>query len=205
MSVFVHDGDLPDGLDLGNLVAVDTETMGLVCRRDRVCLVQLSSGNGDAHLVKFNGSSYAAPNLRKVLSGPDVVKIFHFARFDVAAIRHCFGMWAAPCYCTKIASRLVRTYTNHHGLKDLCYELLGVKINKAQQSSDWGREVLTAEQLNYAATDVIYLHSIKKKLDMMLEREEKQDLAESCFKFIPVRAELDLLGWDGVDIFSHQV
>ncbi|ACZ48986.1 MULTISPECIES: ribonuclease D [Anaplasma] len=203
MAVFVHNNDLPDGLDLGNVVAVDTETMGLVCRRDRVCLVQLSSGDGDAHLVKFSGD-YSAPNLRRIVSNPDIMKIFHFARFDVAAIRHCFGMWATPCYCTKIASRLVRTYTNHHGLKDLCYELLGVKINKAQQSSDWGREVLTSEQLSYAAADVIYLHDIKKKLDMMLEREDKQDLAESCFKFIPARAELDLLGWDGVDIFSHQ-
>ncbi|WP_249549057.1 ribonuclease D [Anaplasma phagocytophilum] len=203
MAVFVHRNDLPHDVDLGGMVAVDTETMGLVCRRDRVCLVQLSAGNGDAHLVKFDGD-YSAPNLRKVISDPGVLKIFHFARFDVAAIRHGFGMWAMPCYCTKIASRLVRTYTNHHGLKDLCYELLGVKINKAQQSSDWGREVLTAEQLSYAAADVIYLHAIKKKLDMMLEREEKQELAESCFKFVPVRAELDLLGWDGVDIFSHQ-
>ncbi|ABD43664.1 ribonuclease D [Anaplasma phagocytophilum] len=203
MAVFVHRNDLPHDVDLGDMVAVDTETMGLVCRRDRVCLVQLSAGNGDAHLVKFDGD-YSAPNLRKVISDPGVLKIFHFARFDVAAIRHGFGMWATPCYCTKIASRLVRTYTNHHGLKDLCYELLGVKINKAQQSSDWGREVLTAEQLSYAAADVIYLHAIKKKLDMMLEREEKQELAEACFKFVPVRAELDLLGWDGVDIFSHQ-
>ncbi|KAF2282053.1 hypothetical protein GH714_042877 [Hevea brasiliensis] len=179
MAVFVHSNDLPDGLDLGGIIAVDTETMGLVCRRDRVCLVQLSSGDGDAHLVKFSGD-YSAPNLRRIISNQDIMKIFHFARFDVAAIRHCFGMWAIPCYCTKIAS------------------------SKAQQSSDWGREVLTSEQLSYAAADVIYLHDIKKKLDMMLEREDKQELAESCFKFIPARAELDLLGWDGVDIFSHQ-
>ncbi|ABD44771.1 3'-5' exonuclease family protein [Ehrlichia chaffeensis str. Heartland] len=202
MPVFVHDCDLPNGLKFENTVAVDTETMGLVCRRDKLCVVQLCDSNGETHLVKFLGS-YQAPNLVSVLSDSSITKIFHFARFDIAVIRYYLGVWATPCYCTKIASKLVRTYTDHHGLKELCYELLNVKLNKMQQSSDWGKETLTSEQLNYAASDVIYLHALKNKLDAMLQRENKQELAASCFGFLPTRAQLDLLGWDGVDIFSH--
>ena len=202
MPVFVHDCDLPDGLKFGDTIAVDTETMGLICRRDRLCLVQLSNGDGDVHLVKFSGS-YQAPNLISVLSDSKITKIFHFARFDIAVIRYYLGIWAVPCYCTKIASKLVRTYTDHHGLKELCYELLSVKLNKMQQSSDWGKESLTSDQLNYAASDVVYLHALKNKLDVMLQRENKQELAESCFNFLTTRAQLDLLGWDDVDIFSH--
>ncbi|WDM85508.1 ribonuclease D [Ehrlichia sp. JZT12] len=202
MPVFIHDCDLPDELKFEDAIAVDTETMGLICRRDKLCLVQLSDGGGDVHLVKFSGS-YKAPNLISVLSDSSVTKIFHFARFDIAVIRYYLGIWATPCYCTKIASKLVRTYTDHHGLKELCYELLSVKLNKMQQSSDWGRESLTSDQVNYAASDVVYLHALKSKLDVMLQRENKQELAESCFKFLPTRAQLDLLGWDDVDIFSH--
>ena len=202
MPVFIHNCDLPDGLKFEDAIAVDTETMGLICRRDRLCLVQLSGGDGDVHLVKFSGS-YNAPNLVSVLSDSNITKIFHFARFDIAVIRYYLGIWATPCYCTKIASKLVRTYTDHHGLKELCYELLSVKLNKVQQSSDWGRESLTSDQVNYAASDVVYLHALRSKLDVMLQRENKQELAESCFKFLPTRAQLDLLGWDDVDIFSH--
>ncbi|KJV69514.1 ribonuclease D [Candidatus Neoehrlichia procyonis] len=203
MAVFVHNNDLPENLNLGDVVAIDTETMGLVHRRDRLCLVQLSSGNGDAHLVKFTGYSFDAPNLKRVLSDNNVMKVFHFARFDIAIIYYYLKVWSVPCYCTKIASKLVRTYTDHHGLKDLCYDFLGVKLSKVQQSSDWGHSVLTSEQLSYAASDVLYLHAIKDKLDMMLQRESKQELAEACFRFLPIRAELDLLGWDNFDIFSH--
>ncbi|MGN7618745.1 MAG: ribonuclease D [Ehrlichia sp.] len=202
MPVFIHNCDLPDGLKFNGAVAVDTETMGLVCRRDRLCLVQLSGGDGNAHLVKFSGD-YSAPNLVNVLSDSSITKIFHFARFDIAVMRYYLGVWATPCYCTKIASKLVRTYTDHHGLRELCYDLLGVKLNKVQQSSDWGKESLTSDQLNYAASDVVYLHALKSKLDVMLQRENKQELAESCFKFLPTRAQLDLSGWDDVDIFSH--
>ncbi|AHC39527.1 ribonuclease D [Ehrlichia muris] len=202
MPVFVHDCDLPNGLKFESTIAVDTETMGLVCRRDKLCVVQLCDSDGDVHLVKFS-DNYQAPNLVSILSDSSITKIFHFARFDVAIIRYYLGIWATPCYCTKIASKLVRTYTDHHGLKELCYELLNVKLNKMQQSSDWGRETLTSEQLNYAASDVIYLHALKNKLDAMLQRDNKQELADSCFKFLPTRAQLDLLGWDNVDIFSH--
>ncbi|KJV63393.1 MULTISPECIES: ribonuclease D [Ehrlichia] len=202
MPVFVHDCDLPNGLKFEGTIAVDTETMGLVCRRDKLCVVQLCDSDGDVHLVKFS-DNYQAPNLVSILSDSSITKIFHFARFDVAIIRYYLGIWAVPCYCTKIASKLVRTYTDHHGLKELCYELLNVKLNKMQQSSDWGRETLTSEQLNYAASDVIYLHALKNKLDAMLQRENKQELAASCFQFLPTRAQLDLLGWDNVDIFSH--
>ncbi|AHX04923.1 ribonuclease D [Ehrlichia japonica] len=202
MPVFVHDCDLPNGLKFEGTIAVDTETMGLVCRRDKLCVVQLCDSDGDVHLVKFSGN-YQAPNLASILSDSSITKIFHFARFDIAVIRYYLGIWATPCYCTKIASKLVRTYTDHHGLKELCYELLNVKLNKMQQSSDWGRDTLTSEQLNYAASDVIYLHALKSKLDAMLQRENKQELAASCFQFLPTRAQLDLLGWDNVDIFSH--
>ena len=202
--VFVHDCDLPNGLNFEDAVAIDTETMGLVCRRDRLCLVQLADSSSNVHLVKFSGN-YQAPNLVSVLSDPNIIKIFHFARFDIAVMRYYLGIWANPCYCTKIASKLVRTYTDHHGLKELCYELLGVKLNKMQQSSDWGRESLTSEQLNYAASDVIYLHALKSKLDAMLQRENKQELAAACFKFLQTRAQLDLLGWENVDIFSHSL
>ncbi|GAT75714.1 ribonuclease D [Ehrlichia ruminantium] len=203
MPIFVHDYDLPDGVEFGNTVAVDTETMGLVCRRDRLCLVQISGGNGNVHLVKFPSTEYQASNLKKILSDLSITKIFHFARFDITAIRYYLGIWAIPCYCTKIASKLARTYTDHHGLKELCNELLGIKLNKVQQSSDWGKEILTSEQLNYAASDVIHLHALKSKLDAMLQRENKQELAKSCFDFLPTRVQLDLLGWDNVDIFSH--
>ena len=202
MPVFVHDCDLPNGLKFKDTVAVDTETMGLVCRRDKLCVVQLCDSGGDVHLVKFSGN-YQAPNLASILSDSSITKIFHFARFDIAVIRYYLGIWVTPCYCTKIASKLVRTYTDHHGLKELCYELLNVKLNKMQQSSDWGRDTLTSEQLNYAASDVIYLHALKSKLDAMLQRENKQELAASCFQFLLTRVQLDLLGWDNVDIFSH--
>ncbi|QXK91663.1 ribonuclease D [Neoehrlichia mikurensis] len=202
MAVFVHNNDLPENLNFGDVIAVDTEAMGLVHRRDRLCLVQLSTGNGDAHLVKFVDGCFDAPNLKRILSDSNILKIFHFARFDIAIIYYYLKIWAVPCYCTKIASKLTRTYTDHHGLKDLCYDFLGIKLSKVQQSSDWGHEVLTSDQLSYAASDVLYLHAIKNKLDIMLRRECKQEIADACFAFLPTRAELDLLGW-GDDIFSH--
>lgn len=203
MTYHLHLNDLPDGLDLGPAVAVDSETMGLVVPRDRLCLVQLSSGNGEAHLVQLRDRSYQAPNLKRLLTDPKVLKIFHFARFDIAALGHWLGAWANPIYCTKIASKLTRTFTDKHGLKDLCRELLGVEISKQQQSSDWGAPDLSDEQLRYAASDVLYLHRLKAIFDEKLEREGRSQLAEACFSYLPTRARLDLAGWGEVDIFAH--
>ena len=203
MAIFLHHGDLPDDVDLGLSIAVDSETMGLLPNRDRLCLVQLSSGDGDAHLVKFNGKNYNAPNLVRQLGDPDRLKIFHFGRFDIAVMEHYLNVTCAPVYCTKIASRLVRTFTDRHGLKNLCQEILGIDISKQQQSSDWGAEELTDAQMEYAASDVLYLHQLKERLDEMLKREGRTELAEECFKFLPTRARLDLAGWSETDIFSH--
>lgn len=203
MTNHLHYGDLPDGLDLGPVVAVDSETMGLNPLRDRLCVVQLSTGDGHAHLVKFDGKDYSAPNLRALLEDESVLKIFHFARFDMAAFMMYLGVQTSPVYCTKIASKLVRTYTDRHGLKDLCRELLGVEMSKKEQSSDWGNGELTKSQIDYAASDVLYLHKLKTALDTMLIREGRDDLAEACFDFLPVRATLDLTGWPDTDIFAH--
>lgn len=204
MTVYFHEEDLPgDALGPGP-VAVDTETMGLVTPRDRLCLLQISTGNGDEHLVRFApGSDYAAPNLRAVLADPGRLKIYHFARFDLAAINAYLGVVAAPVYCTKIASRLIRTYTDRHGLKDLVRDLLGIEISKQQQSSDWGAPVLSDAQQDYAASDVRYLHRLKEKLDERLLREKRVALAQACFEFLPTRADLDLAGWADIDIFAH--
>ncbi|MDZ5646535.1 ribonuclease D [Nitrospirillum sp. BR 11828] len=203
MPIDLYDGDLPDGLDLGPVVAIDTETMGLNPHRDRLCLIQLSSGDGRSHLVQLRQGQYDAPNLKRLLTNPDQLKLFHFARFDIAVLNQYLGVLTAPVYCTKIASKLVRTYTDRHGLKDLCRDLLGVELSKQQQSSDWGAEELTAEQLKYAASDVLYLHEIKAKFDAVLAREGRTELAEACFRFLPHRALLDLAGWDEPDIFAH--
>ncbi|MDA0338998.1 MAG: ribonuclease H-like domain-containing protein [Proteobacteria bacterium] len=202
MSITLHQSDLPDGLDWGASVAVDTETMGLKPARDRLCLVQLSSGDGNAHLVQMKPGD-AAPNLVAVMTDPSVIKIFHFARFDMAILQATFGIDVSPIYCTKIASRLTRTYTDRHGLKDLCRELAGVDLSKQQQSSDWGADELSEAQLKYAASDVLYLHTLKEKLDAMLARTERADLAQSCFDFLPTRINLDLAGWPEDDIFTH--
>jgi ribonuclease D len=203
MSVKVYKGDLPAGLELGPIVAIDTETMGLKPSRDKLCLVQLSSGDGNAHLVQIDRETFHAPNLKALLEDPAVTKIFHYARFDVAVLKHHLGAQVAPLYCTKIASRLVRTYTDRHGLKDLVRELLGIELSKQQQSSDWGQAMLSDAQKQYAAMDVLYLHEIKTRLDMMLAREGRTDLANACFRFLPVRAELDLAGWMDEDVFAH--
>ena len=203
MKIRLHKGDLPDGLDLGSQVAVDTETLGLNTVRDRLCLVQLSSGDGSAHLVQLARDQYAAPNLRRLLSDRHVLKLYHFARFDLAAVRRYLGVVAAPVYCTRTASKLARTYTDKHGLKDLVKELLDVDLSKQQQSSDWGSETLTEQQLAYAADDVAYLHRLKGALDAMLIREGRMELAQACFDFLPARAELDLAGWGDGDIFAH--
>ena len=203
MKIKLHKGDLPAGLDLGPLVAVDSETLGLNPMRDRLCLVQLSSGDGVCHAVQFAPGEYAAPNLKAMLTDPKVLKLFHFARFDVAMFRRYLGVVTAPIYCTKIASKLVRTYTDKHGLKDLVKELLGTDLSKEQQSSDWGAPVLTEKQLAYAANDVAYLHRLKEVLDTMLAREHRTALAQACFNFLPARAQLDLAGWEDVDIFAH--
>lgn len=203
MTIELHKGDLPDGLNFENSVAIDTETLGLNPLRDRLCLVQLSSGDGSAHLVQLEKGNYDAPNLKKLLANRDVLKIFHFARFDIAVLRHYLGVMTRPVYCTKIASKLTRTYAPRHGLKDLCLELGGVEISKQQQSSDWGADELSPEQMKYAASDVLYLHMLKEKLDKRLERENRQELAEACFRFLPTRALLDLQGWPETDIFSH--
>ena len=207
MNIRLHQGDLPDGLDLGASVAIDTETMGLNPHRDRLCLVQLSAGDGNCHLVRIpptpKGTAVAAPNLKRLLSDAHVIKLFHFARFDIASLKHALGVMAQPIYCTKTASRLVRTFTDRHGLKDLCKDLLGIELKKEQQTSDWGAPELTQEQLRYAATDVVHLHALKSKLDEMLAREGRTSLAQACFDFLPARAELDLAGWAEVDIFAH--
>jgi ribonuclease D len=204
MTHTLHQGDLPNGLDLGPLVAIDSETMGLTVPRDRLCLVQLSAGDGHAHLVQLAPGDYRAPNLRRLLGDPKVTKLFHFARFDLAAFGHWLGVWAGPVWCTKVASKLVRTFTDRHGLKDLCRELLGVEIAKQQQSSDWGNPVLTPEQLAYAASDVLHLHRLKAVLEEMLRREGRLELADACFRFLPTRAQLDLLGgWESVDVLAH--
>jgi len=201
--IHLHRGDLPADIAWGGSVAIDSETMGLRVTRDRLCLVQLSAGDGVCHLVQFAEGSYAAPNLVALLQDPEVIKIFHFARFDLAAIKQHLGAACAPVYCTRTASRLVRTYTDRHGLKDLCKEILGIDLSKQQQSSDWGREDLSKEQLKYAAADVLYLHKLRDRLDEMLVREKRADLAQACFDFLPTRADLDLAGWEDVDIFSH--
>jgi ribonuclease D len=204
MAVHFHENDIPAGVFCEGAVAVDTETMGLATPRDRLCLVQLADGQGDEHLVRFApGSAYDAPNLKALLGDRDRVKIYHFARFDLAAIAHYMGVMAAPAYCTKTASRLVRTYTDRHGLKELCKELLGEEISKQQQSSDWGAAELSDAQKDYAASDVRFLHRLRDALDAMLERERRDDLARACFDFLPWRAELDLAGWAEQDIFAH--
>jgi ribonuclease D len=199
----LHKGDLPDGLNLGPLVAIDCETMGLNFNRDRLCLVQLSNGNGVAHMVQIEVEQNSAPNLCKLLSNEEILKIFHFGRFDIAALLNAFGVLTRPVYCTKIASKLVRTYTDRHGLKNLLQELLDTDISKQQQSSYWGADALTDAQLEYAASDVLYLHKLKDELDLRLQREGRLDLAKSCFDFLPTRAKLDLSGWPETDIFSH--
>lgn len=203
MTNFLHLSDLPDGLDFGPIVAIDTETMGLNPHRDRLCLVQLSSGNGDTHLVQIVRGQTNAPNLERLLTNPDVLKLFHFGRFDIAALKAAFGVLTAPVYCTKIASKLIRTFTDRHGLKYLVQDLLGIDISKQQQMSDWGAETLTEAQLSYAASDVLYLHQLKRELDVRLAREGRTQLAQACFDFLPVRATLDLTGWPEVDIFAH--
>ncbi|MBI1404645.1 MAG: ribonuclease D [Caulobacter sp.] len=204
MANHLHKGDLPDGLFAdATSVAIDSETMGLLYRRDRLCLVQISAGDGDAHMVQLDRSSYDAPNLKALLTDPKITKIFHFGRFDIAMFELHLGVVTTPVWCTKIASKLARTYTDRHGLKDVVKETVGVDLSKAQQSSDWGAETLTPEQLAYAASDVLYLHGAKAKLEMMLEREGRTALAQACFDFLPVRASLDLAGWDEVDIFAH--
>ena len=203
MKIRLHKGDLPEGLDLGTKVAVDTETLGLNPIRDRLCLVQLSSGDGSAHLVQFRRDEYAAPNLKRLLSDPKVLKLYHFARFDLAIMRRYLGVMAGPVYCTRTASKLARTYTDKHGLKDLVKELLDIDLSKQQQSSDWGAEGLTEQQLAYAANDVAFLHRLKDALDAMLIREGRMTLAQACFDFLPARADLDLAGWADGDIFAH--
>jgi len=203
MTNFLHKGDLPADVDFGDAVAVGTETLGLNLQRDALCVVQLSAGDGNAHIVQLDRSSYDAPNLKRLMSDQAVTKIFHFARFDVAMMRHHFGIFATPVFCTKIASRLARTYTDRHGLKDLCRELIGVELSKQQQSSDWGAAELSDAQLQYAASDVLYLHELRARLTAMLDREGRMDLAAACFAFLPARAELDLAGWPEEDIFAH--
>ena len=203
MANHLHEGDLPDGLDLGPSVAVDSETMGLRLGRDPLCVVQLSAGDGDAHVVRLRRPDYDCPNLKRLLADPDVLKIFHFGRFDIAMFLLHLNVTTAPVYCTKTASKLARTYTDRHGLKDLTKELLGVDISKQQQCSDWGADVLTAEQVAYAASDVLNLHALKQKLDDMLAREDRTELAKACCDFLPWRAKLDLAGWECVDLFAH--
>lgn len=203
MANHLHRGDLPDGLDLGATVAIDCETMGLNPVRDRLCLVQMSAGDGECHLVQVLPGQSAAPNLCRMLADPSVLKIFHFGRFDIAALQAAFGVVTAPVYCTKVASKLVRTFTDRHGLKYLLQDLVGVDISKHQQQSDWGAETLTNAQLDYAASDVLHLHRLKGALDSMLAREGRTAVAQSCFDFLPTRAALDLMGWPEVDVFAH--
>ena len=203
MTNTVYKGDLPDDLDLGPIVAIDTETMGLNPHRDRLCVVQLSGGDGHAHVVQIAQDQTEAPNLVKLLTDPNRIKLFHFGRFDIAVLQHRFGVVTKPVYCTKIASKLVRTYTDRHGLKNLTQELLGKDLSKQQQSSDWGADDLTKAQIEYAASDVLYLHQIKAALDVMLEREGRTEIAKACFDFLPTRCALDLAGWPEIDIFTH--
>ncbi len=203
MTIRLHKGDLPAPIPAGSVVAIDTETLGLNPHRDRLCLVQLSLGDGTADLVQIEAGQKKAPNLVKMLKDKSILKLFHFARFDLAVLQHTFGVQASPVYCTKIASRLTRTYTDRHGLKDLCRDLIGVEISKQQQSSDWGAETLTEAQMAYAASDVLHLHALKAKLDPLLVRDGRKELADACFRFLPSRAALDLLGWPETDIFAH--
>ncbi len=203
MANHLHHGDLPAGLDLGPVVAVDCETLGLVPHRDRLCLVQLSAGDGEAHLVQIAPGQGEAPNLTAMLADTDVLKLFHFGRFDIAVLLHAFGVLTAPVYCTKIASKLVRTYTDRHGLKNLLQELLDIDISKLQQQSDWGATHLSEGQIDYAASDVLYLHRLKDVLDGRLAREGREEMAQACFDFLPMRARLDLAGWPDHDIFAH--
>ncbi len=203
MANHFYRNDLPDGLDLGPVVAIDTETMGLNPHRDRLCVIQISGGDGDAHIVQVVKGQNEAPNLTRMLADPDTLKLFHFGRFDIAMLLNAFGVLTAPVYCTKIASKLVRTYTDRHGLKVLLDELLHVDISKQQQQTDWGAEDLTEAQLDYAAADVLYLHRLKDKLDARLDREGRTELAQAAFDFLPIRAKLDLMGWPETDIFAH--
>ena len=203
MANHLYQNDLPDGLDLGPIVAIDCETMGLNPHRDRLCVIQLSGGDGDAHIIQIAKGQTKALNLCRMLADPDVLKLFHFGRFDIAVLYHTFGVTTAPVYCTKIASRLVRTFTDRHGLKNLLQELLGIDISKQQQTSDWGAADLTPAQLDYAASDVLYLHRLRDAMDAMLLREGRMDLAQSCFDFLPTRARLDVEGWPEIDIFAH--
>jgi ribonuclease D len=207
-TIHLHRHDLPDGLDLGRTVAVDTETMGLNPHRDRLCLVQLSAGDGVAHLVqivppRLGGRGADCPNLRRLIADPSVVKLMHFARFDIAILQHALAIRVSPVRCTKIAAKLTRTFTDRHGLKELCRELLGIELNKQQQTSDWGAAELSAEQLSYAAADVLHLHALWQRLEALLQREDRLALAEACFAFLPARAELDLLGYEEPDLFAH--
>ena len=203
MTITLHKGDLPANVDFGSSVAVDTETMGLNPKRDRLCLVQLSAGDGSAHIVQLSEGNYDAPNLKVLMENKDVTKIFHFARFDVAVMKEYLNVDCTPVYCTKIASRLCRTYTDRHGLKDLTKELLGISLDKQQQSSNWGAEELSQDQLEYAASDVLYLHKLKEMTEDMLKNVDRVELAQKCFGFLPTRAELDLEGWAEFDIFQH--
>jgi len=203
MTIYLHQNDLPDGLSFADGVAVDTETMGLSLTRDKLCLVQLSAGDGDAHLVQMDRSSYDCPNLKALLADKDIQKILHFARFDVGMVQKYLGVSMAPIYCTKIASKLVRTYTDRHGLKELVRELAGKDMSKQQQSSDWGADELSPAQQTYAASDVLYLHTLRDRLNVMLEREGRRELAQACFDFMPHRVALDLAGWPETDIFAH--
>lgn len=204
MDIHLHQGDLPADIEFGSSIAIDTETMGLHLHRDRLCLVQMSAGDGTAHLVQFaDDDDYAAPNLKRLLANPEILKIYHYARFDVAVLQRRLGIVAGPLYCTKIASRLTRTYTDRHGLKDLCRELLGIELSKQQQSSDWGARELSKEQREYAASDVLFLHDLKERLDAMLVRLGRTQMAAECFAFLPTRVSLDLAGWEETDIFAH--
>lgn len=204
MTIRVHKGDLPDLAGMGDAVAIDTETLGLNPHRDRLCVVQMSRGDGTADIVQIVRGQRRAPNIERMLADPAITKIFHFGRFDIAVMAHAFGVLAAPVYCTKIASKLARTYTDRHGLKDLTRELLGIDLSKQQQSSDWGADILSDAQIAYAAADVLHLHALRDRLDAMLGREGRADLARDCFAFLPSRAQLDLMGWADADIFSHE-
>ena len=203
MNYMIYDGDLPDDYEAGTAIAIDTETMGLNPHRDRLCLVQMSRGDGSADLVQIRRGQTSAPNLAALLTNPSILKLFHFGRFDIAILEKAFGVVTQSVYCTKIASRLARTSTDRHGLKDLCRELLGVDLSKQQQSSDWGAEKLSDAQIAYAASDVLHLHALRGKLDLLLQRENRLEIAQACFDFLPMRAHLDLVGWPDIDIFSH--